>query len=749
MNGKRHLECVVCTIVVVAWPAALRADISTHYGYSDAGLITREYVEDTATAEVLSETRTRHDNLGRAWYVRRLANPGGTVDDALDGVTTTAYDWVGNERAMASYLETGNIVITYEYDFASRRTKMTDAETGETTYRYDGRGNVITMVNPIGNRTDYGFGAIGQQIVELRYDELGQLVLRVQSDFDSRGNRIRERSYDCSGIALMQKRWTYDESGWLSGEALMANAASDTLVSTSVDRIIDYVYDDGGRCLTSKSYNMGSTTPLPTAYEYDAIGRLTKTTIPGGWSVTTFYDDTTGRITLRTADDHPGHAALATDYAYDQFGRLTTETVAGARVTRYTYDGLGRRTTMEDPNGHVTKYEYDGMGRRTLVTEDLGELNRITGLLYDRAGRLASVIAHDAANAQTTRYWYDGVGRRTKIGYPDRVNETTDVVALDYDPAGRMTGKIDQRGIVTTYTYNGQDLLKTRTSTDGAIIADTYEYDGLGRMTVATRTVDGNEIARNTFEYDDLACLTRETQQVFGGGVMTVQYWYDQAGNRTRVMYPHVDVALKYTYDSLNRVDVVSRGVGGASAVTLVDYDYTGKYVDARRILTTSPGLVVETGYTWNADRRSEAIVNRWRDQGVPEIMGQFDYLYDLVGNRTSAVGSGDSAYVESMTYGYDGLHRLTSATYGPSVAETFNYDSLGNREGTGNPFGYSDSRPGGADIAYAPNSAANEYTYIDGATTLYDEAGNLIQDESGLKYEYDAENHLVRISRD
>lgn len=68
-----------------------------------------------------------------------------------------------------------------------------------------------------------------------------------------------------------------------------------------------------------------------------------------------------------------------------------------------------------------------------------------------------------------------------------------------------------------------------------------------------------------------------------------------------------------------------------------------------------------------------------------------------------SVTGSGNPLHAQGANYGYDGLHRLTSATY-PSGAETFHYDRLGNRDGdgTGGQYGYTDTQAGGANVRTA-----------------------------------------------
>ncbi|MGC8843126.1 MAG: RHS repeat domain-containing protein [bacterium] len=54
-------------------------------------------------------------------------------------------------------------------------------------------------------------------------------------------------------------------------------------------------------------------------------------------------------------------------YQYDAVGRLTKKTLPNGRYIAYNYDSAGRRVQMTDYFGGQTSYSYDGLGRLTSI----------------------------------------------------------------------------------------------------------------------------------------------------------------------------------------------------------------------------------------------------------------------------------------------------------------------------------------------------------------------------------------------
>jgi RHS repeat-associated protein/uncharacterized repeat protein (TIGR01451 family) len=90
-----------------------------------------------------------------------------------------------------------------------------------------------------------------------------------------------------------------------------------------------------------------------------------------------------------------------------------------------------------------------------------------------------------------------------------------------------------------------------------------------------------------------------------------------------------------------------------------------------------------------------------------------------------------------SITYEYDPLYRLTSATYSSGPEYEYTYDAVGNRQTMDSPEG---------ELSYTYD-AANRLTSVGGVTYTWDDNGNLTSD--GVRsYSYDHANRLTQVTQ-
>ena len=763
----------------------------THYVYGeDHGQPTNVWVEGSTEYQTnaLSDTTYAYDTLGRPWKVRQRV-VGGDDDNVNDHITLTTYTYTGSvyqtiEKGSgneADDIEAGDAVTTNEYDRLGRltQTTLTDGESAtplrESRYEYDASGN-ITRTRQLATE-----GTYLDTVTE--YDALNRAVKVIDPEkhyvdnaYDSQGRIITHTSYQDGdgdgqgGTALAKEAWYYDHLSRLSKTARFASATADYgSDDPHTDAVVEYAYDADGRLTQQTTYQGEDATALQTTSGYDELGQPLYTFDPAGNQRWTSYDYSTGLVLSREEYDGSGAHNTARGYTYDNVGRVTAETVSGLsvpdRVTTFGYDGLDRRISVTDPAGVETAYRYDTLGRQVRVTENANSNGaRVTDSVYDRLGRLTQLIAYDGEapdepdpddpNAQTTTYSYDLAGHRTQIAYPD-ASEGNNIVTFSYDSAGRMTRKVDQRSLVTVYDNDSRGLWLSKTvNTNGVDDYAGYVYDGLGRMTVAQRgtTADHDAVSQSDFAYNALSQLTGETQTLFGGTAEEVTYEYDPAGNRTALDYPAAGIGLTYRYDELNRVSAIER-----DTQTLAEYEYDGWLLTGRFIKTAAADTRwIEHRWAYDGNRRVQDQINHAVAGSAETLLAASHFTYDSVGNRLSASGSGNAAAAETIAYDYDRLNRLVSAGYtAAGGSETFRYDLLGNRDGDGGGgvYGYADTRPGGVNVGYGENNPANEHTTVssNGVThdVLYDDAGNLVLDEDGLGYGYDAENRMTRVFKD
>src|SRR3989454_7800139 len=323
-------------------------------------------------------------------------------------------------------------------------------------------------------------------------------------------------------------------------------------------------------------------------------------------------------------------------YTYDSSGRLTRETNPDASYQTVSYDDVNNVKTVTDENGHQKVFAYDRSNRLTSVREYNGSTTYfLTSYSYDQVGNLLSMT--DAKN-QVTSYKYDDLNRLTKTTFPDARYETR-----TYDSVGNLLTRTDPRGNQTSFTYALNRLTKVTYPNNSTV---TYTYDANGnRLTM----VDSS--SSSYYTYDARNGLTNETE-VIGGAKYSTLYSYDQAGDVVSIQYPD-SYLLSFTYDAVNRVKKV-----GSFATVAYTVD------DKMRSITFGNGEV--TNYAYDSRGRPTRILDKIGSTKNLDL----NYTYD---------GTGNVLTLNSESYSYDWLDRLTSAT-GPWGTLTYSYDQVGNR---------------------------------------------------------------------
>jgi RHS repeat-associated protein len=322
----------------------------------------------------------------------------------------------------------------------------------------------------------------------------------------------------------------------------------------------------------------------------------------------------------------------------------------------------------------------------------------------------------------------------------------TDCVKTAYDVGGRMTGRTDQRGLVTTMTYDKRSLLLTRTTgTD----KDTFDYDALGRLRLAKRgtTTNDDAVSSSVMAYNDLGDLDYEDQTIAEGTVRRTDYGYDQAGNRKSLAYPG-GTAVAYTPTDLNQVATITR-----NGSPLVAYTYAGggHPMQNRRVTTAEAGGTTHYDHTltYNTFRQIRTITNSLTTSAkATQTVAEYTFTRDGNGNPLTQTAEGQPDFaVDDRTFSVDRLNRLTGTNYAEtSNSESAVLDLQGNRE--------SHVGRDGTARSYTLGNAANEYATVDpdgsggspAAPVGYDAAGNLSVDEAGREYEYDEHNRLTGV---
>ncbi len=630
-----------------------------------------------------------------------------TIRDRNGNATTYTYDDDGNVVAVLDAL---GHTITMSYDALGN--KLTEVRTDDqgrtrtTSFSYDGRSNLTSQTDPLGNVTTYAYND-RRQVTSIT-DPRGKVT---QNAYDNQGNLLSTTdplnhattyAYLSSGLP----KTVTDAAGNVTSFFYDPNGNL-VLQRDALGHQSSFTYDSNNRKLTQtvpRTKLDGTTESLTTQYAYDLVGRLVKTTNPDGTASQTAYDsqgrrisstdakgnvtqyeyDTAGRMSRigypdQTEDtfayDAEGHRTqisshglagsqgIITNYAYDVLGRQVQTINADGGRTTTNYDALGQVASTTDARNNPTSYAYDDAGRRVSVTDAVGNVSKFA---YDATGNQTSFT--DALN-HTTQYVYDDAGRRTKTIYPDQSTGS-----VTYDLLGRQTAKTDQAGKVTQFGYDALGRLITVTDALGQVTS--YGYDELGNRTSQT---DANQHT-TSFVYDQLG---RRSQRKLPLG-QSESYSYDAVGNLT-ARTDFNGHTTTYTYDNMNRLlsktadPFFSQGAcaGGACGATQVSYTYTP--TGRRASMTDASG---PTTYTY--DRVDRPLVKS-------TFFADVRTVWDLAGNqtllRTEGVNGG-----ASMSYTYDADNRLASVTDGAGLTTNYTYDAVGNLSSFAYPNGVSTS---------------------------------------------------------
>jgi YD repeat-containing protein len=191
-----------------------------------------------------------------------------------------------------------------------------------TQYQYDAAGQVIAVIDPLGQTATYS------------YDNLGRKIGMTLPDPDGGGP-----------LVAPQYTYAYDDAG---------NLASET---DPEGHTTQYEYDALGQLLRVVDANGDATD-----YVYDAAGNMLSLTDPVGNTTTWVYDE------LDRVIQETNQLGDSRYYAYDDAGNLARYTDRNGRVTEYDYDALHRLIEERWLDGQTVlrtiDYAYDAAGHR-------------------------------------------------------------------------------------------------------------------------------------------------------------------------------------------------------------------------------------------------------------------------------------------------------------------------------------------------------------------------------------------------
>jgi RHS repeat-associated protein len=452
--------------------------------------------------------------------------------------------------------------------------------------------------------TNYTYNTIGQVTSKIEFPGKTKAVTNTFA-YDNYGN-VKQSDMAATGLTTRTQKFTYDNQGRFITQK--------ETVGGSVTKKETFVYET----ISGKIASITASDGLLTSYQYDALGRLSVTTVPDGYNITQAFawETATGRYSLNTT--RPGGGRNIKTF-YDIIGREVRSELSGFNnamlVSSKTYNAKGQVVSDAAPyysteTAVTSTTQYDnynriiqaGNGTTTLTTSYTKLANgqykttttntagQVSSNTQDAAGRV--IAATD--NGGSLSYVYNSLGKQTQVAlngttvtsstfdeYGNQINLTdknAGTYTYDYDAFQQLISQKNPLNQTTTSTYDAFGRTLTRTGPEGTT---TYEYC----QSSSTGYCNNNPIKITGFAgeikevvYDNLQRMTSEKVTIDGTAHLA-QYAYDSYGNPVKTTYPS-GLVITRTFDHDGTETTVKLGEGTAATplFTASGMNSLGKY---------------------------------------------------------------------------------------------------------------------------------------------------------------------------
>jgi len=664
-----------------------------------------------------------YDDFGRLYqsYKPVSVENGGTKYS----FTEYNYDKVGNKvaekqgKALVSLGEVPSAcsISYFEYNNDSTLSRTYKPDGSETTYLYDGEGNV------------------SQEKVKLNTEEF----------------RITNFEYDFDG-KLLEEALVVDPSDFYG-------VISDGVLKTT------YTYDKN-RNLKSKQSPAG----LITTYNYDVMDRMVSLSYPGvdefGTAVTisessTF--DTSGNLLTKVDSKNN-----TTTYEYDSSNRCikTTDPLGG--VTLVSYDIGGRKVIEVQPNNYDSLKTIDQMTRTIYKYGSMNQILAVTlkyeALTYNESTKdwekswketITKAFKYDNSLNVIKELSGEGITAAEGSTLDEKINKgygTETSYNLANQPISIRDASTKAAGLPATvrFSYDGKGMKISETDSENNVIAYFYDEDGnlirtelngimqksqdfdFGNRMVKSIDANNNETAYEYNSFDKVRKIVYPSDLTIPSN--TVNFKYDQMLNIVKEENTLGKVTLT-VYDNQSRpVSITVRdGEGNTLQSKINKYDSLGNL----RFETDSNGNETETTF----DALNKPLTKSIEVDGTVKTTS---YKYDANGNLTETTNWIGNKSINI----YDAINRLVGVvdSYGVITEKLFyNEDNLQTKS--------VDAL--GRETVYGYDLNGRKVSKKDGegnlSKTEYDLEGNVIAETDGLgnktRFDYDALDRLTTVT--
>jgi RHS repeat-associated protein len=593
-----------------------------------------------------------------------------------------------------------------------------------TTTTYTSGGQKQTVTDPLGNVTTFTYEGQTLRLSGTIFPGPGPVLPFKQLFYDTHGNIIKE--LDETGNAALHE---YDVFNRRTKTAVDLNnnglidLSYTTVTLPAADNPAPVSYD--GDIVTSTTYNafnlpVDVTDPrgVVTHHDYDAIGRLIRTTVDAAnpdatrRQITRFTNenasitddfvggsvfDTKGFKPLQVTDPRGMVTTFEYDKAYHVLSkRLTDTTYTPARqvIVRTYYDDAGNAVYQQDPLYRITQTLYDGLNRPVEVhhPQDANTPAAFTQTFYTPAGLVWRTLDEEGAESLA---FHDYAGRKTHIYAPavpvfDPITQQTvmqrPLTITDYDAAGNPTHVHDPLGRVTETQYDMRNrprfviapaVLNVVSPTVAPVMVQPLmekRYDAAGRVITV---IDPLGVETHT-HYDRAGRAYRVIAPQTGAQTHITRNKMDPGGNILQVIDAKEQVVTN-VYDAFSRLEQTT---DHNQITNLFGYDKAGNRISVK------DGLNQETVFTYDAQNRlrtqvfantDTTTVNYNNVQKTSELKPDgitLTFGYDARDRLRTSTDSSDS-YI-SRIYTYDKTGRLKAVTQGGQLSVSLTYNAQG-----------------------------------------------------------------------
>ena len=444
-------------------------------------------------------------------------------------------------------------VIYNEYDLLDRPLQVSQPNGGVVTNNYLASTIGVALTRQTTNQLPGGPTAI--QTAVTKTNALGQVyeVVNNQSGL--------KNTYVYDGLNNLINADVYEGATVLkSVVATYNNAGLKTQINDPDTGVYNYQYDSLGQ-MFSQSDARGNSY----VFQYDILGQQTQSTLNGNLDATWDYSETVPGLL-----DKRFKSGFSESYQYDNLHRIkqidTQLKTLAARQFKFEYDAAGRMQKSHYPSGFSVEAIYNPLGFLTAYQNPKTQQSYWQAQDMDAFGNW---VGERMGNGITTQRDYDPASGLLKtITSTKTSNADIQNLAYTWDSNGNLRTR-NQGNLTETFNYDGVNRLTSAITTGLTSGTRTlnYDYDALGNMTYKSDLSDVNGMVYGTQTGTGANAGPSRLLNVTKDSALVYSYGYDANGNMTQRGNTNT------SFTAANKPQKIWSGIGAAYKENSFAYD--------------------------------------------------------------------------------------------------------------------------------------------------------------------------------